>query len=99
MFKNLSQLKKYLKKGMQYEVVENAIKPQNSGAIRTIKKVHTNSIEGDGVWLYWQKAKDTRINEDGTIDFLMNSEIVDKWTIEQQTKENKDYWLKLKIIA
>lgn len=97
-FNNLSQVKKYLKVGMKYRIIENAIKPQNSNNIRVVEKVQTNSIKGSGVWLEWQKARNTRINEDNTIDFLLGEEMKDEWLIDQQKKENKDYWLKIEIL-
>lgn len=104
MIKNLTQLKKSLKNGVQYTIVENAIKPQNNGSLRTITKVQSNAVKAyvgndtnSEIWLYWQKAKEMRFNGDGTIDFLLGSEMKDEWLIEQQAKEGKDYWLKVKF--
>lgn len=105
MIKNLSQLKKTLDVGMQYKILENAFKPYNNGLVREISKVQSNGVNAwdnrdhkSGTFLFWQKAKNMRFNEDGTIDFLLGEEMNDLWLIDQQAKENKDYWLKIKVI-
>jgi len=103
MVKNLSQLKKSLVIGSHLQIVENAIKPYHNGEIREIVKIQTNNVktkkpDDSMIWLDWQKAKNMRFNKDNSIDFLVGEEMRDEWLIEQQKREGKDYWLKIKII-
>ena len=92
-------MKRNLKVGMKYKIIENAIKPQNNGVVRVIEKIQSNGVKASGVRLYWQKARNMRFNNDNTIDFLLGEEMKDDWLIEQQANEGKDYWLKIEIIG
>lgn len=102
-FKNLSQLKKGIKVGDKLEIMYNAYKDCNIGSKRTVSKVQTNAVntektDGGHSWIYFQKAKEMRFNEDNTIDFLASTEISrNGWLSEVLEKENKDYWLKIKL--
>ncbi|ASA22726.1 hypothetical protein [Paenibacillus donghaensis] len=85
--KNMSQFKKWLEKGKEIQFIENTMKPEMAGGqIREINKVQTNAIttlvNGRDSWLDIPKAKDTKFNEDGTIDIYLNG----------------NYWLKIKPI-
>lgn len=102
MIKNLAQLKRKLQVGSEYQLVENALKPERNGEIRTITRVQTNSIihenNGKEWFLDWQKAKNMRFNDDNTIEFLTGEKVRDKWLIDEQAKSGKDYWLKIKVL-
>lgn len=98
MFKNLNEIKKNIRKGMKFKIIEHAINHQSINKVREIEKVQSNGIKASGVWLYWQKAKNMRFNNDNTIDFLLGEEVKNKWLIEKQAKEGKDYWLKIRFI-
>ncbi|QWU14400.1 hypothetical protein SAMN04487895_101709 [Paenibacillus sophorae] len=87
MIKNMSQFKKWLEKGKQIQFIENTMKPEMAGGqVREINKVQTNAIttlvNGNDSWLDIPKAKDTKFNEDGTIDIYLNGK----------------FWLKIKPI-
>lgn len=105
MIKTLAQLKKTLICGSQYQIVENAFKQYNNGIVRKVTQVQSTNIKGVSgeanteTYLYWQKAKNMRFNQDGTIDFLLGEEMSDEWLIKQQVEQGKDYWLKIKVIS
>ncbi len=81
--KNLSQLKKALTVGAEFEIVEHFLKPAWTGQKRVVKYVQTNGIysalagepeaelsnlnRGRGIWLPFDKASNWIFNPDGTI--------------------------------
>ncbi|QST02540.1 hypothetical protein IMZ31_24125 (plasmid) [Pontibacillus sp. ALD_SL1] len=74
------------------KIVENALKPYHNGEVRTVVKVQSNSVKTEKEdqsesWLDWQKARNMRFNQDGTIDFLLGEEMKDQWLIEQQSSQ------------
>lgn len=101
--KNLSQMKKWAKIGGNVIVLENAIKTYHENSPRKIKVIQTNGwqtekVNGERFWIYFQRAKNMRFNDDNTVDFILGEQVNDDWVIKQQREQGKDYWLKLKLV-
>ena len=83
--KNLSQLKKALADGCEFQIIKHYIKPEHTGEVRKVKKMQTNGMysvvtnndnsvvntwnDGKGSWIDFGKAKDWNFGEDGVITF------------------------------
>ena len=102
MFKTLSDVKKSIKVG---DVIKINNKIHGKNETRKIVKVQTNAIvtspmdEDREIWLNWQRARNTRV-ENNKVQFLLAEEEIG----EHMAKKPKaygidtDWWLELEII-
>lgn len=95
--KNLSQLKRAIKEGRRFRIIEHYIRPEYSGQLRVPVKVQTNAFyskvvdnpshalncanSGMGPYLAYGKASDWSFGEDGICTLMHSSGTHPVWKI------------------
>ena len=106
-FKTLAQVKREIDIGdnvivtnlMKDEKEKRQVTNKNTVGIKTFshKAKALNGKLGVEIILSWQKAKDTRVN-DNKVYFLANENTVDKWLVDDLKERGLDYWLVLEVL-
>lgn len=114
--KTLTAIKREIKVGDKIRVIN---KLKDVDEVRNVTEVRKNGIStyspttrnldglGSNVKLKWQRARDTRVNDDDTIDFLLEKDsdknipwkVMSHHTHPEQYGIDTDYWLRIELLT